>query len=133
MQKETDYSLKRLRKAFARLQEGAQMANTDLLRDGVVQRFEFTFELLWKTLKVFLEEKGVLAHTPKECLQQAFRLGWIGDDQVFVAMLEARNQMSHEYDESEAKKVFKQVKKRFIKPLQGLIHHLEALSKKKGK
>ena len=131
MRKEVDYSLKRFKKAFARLLEGVQMADTDLLRDGVVQRFEFTFELLWKTIKVSLEEKGVLAGTPKECLQHAFRLGWIKDDRVFVAMLEARNRMSHEYDEAEAKKVFKQVKKRFIKPIRSLIKHLETLARVK--
>lgn len=133
MPKEADYALKSLKKAFARMQEGLQMADSALSRDGVVQRFEFTFELLWKALKVFLEEKGIIVTTPKECLQQAFRLGWIQDDLIFVAMLEARNRMSHEYDESEAMKVFKEVRKRFIKPIRALIAHLDAERKRASK
>ena len=127
MREEVNYSLKRLKKAFGRLQEGAQQAGSDLARDGVVQRFEFTFELLWKTLKVHLEHKGVIAATPKDCLQAAFKLGWMPDDLVFLEMLEARNKMSHQYEEAEAQKVFKQIKKRFLKPIKSLIERLEGL------
>ena len=127
MQEEVKYSLKQLKKAFGRLQEGVQKANSDLQRDGAVQRFEFTFELLWKALKVNLEHKGVIATTPKDCLKAAFKLGWIADDVVYLAMLEARNKMSHEYDESEAQKVFKQIKKRFLKPIKTIVDRLENL------
>ena len=127
MKDEVKFSVKEFKKAFARLQEGVRRANSDLTRDGVVQRFEFTFELLWKTLKVILEDKGVIATTPKDCLQAAFRHGWIADDIVFVEMLEARNTMSHQYNEAEAQKVFKQIKKRFLKPIKTLLEHLESL------
>jgi uncharacterized protein with HEPN domain len=44
---------------------------------------------------------------------------------VFLDMLEARNKMSHEYDEAEAQKVFKQIKKRFLKPIKALLDRLE--------
>lgn len=127
MQEEVSYSLKKLKRAFRRLQEGVQTADSDLRRDGVVQRFEFTFELFWKTLRVILEDKGVLVRTPKECLQAAFKLGWINDDRVFLEMLEARNKMSHQYDEAEAKRVFGQIKKRFINPMKTLLARLESL------
>ena len=42
-------------------------------------------------------------------------------------MLKARNAMSHQHDESEAQKVFKQIKKRFLKPIKTLIDRLENL------
>ena len=128
MREEVKYSQKQLKKAFGQLQEGVRRANSDLTRDGVVQRFEFTFELLWKAIKVRLEEKGMIASTPKDCLQAAFKLGWISDDRVFVEMLKARNKMSHEYDEAEAQKVFKQIKKRFLKPIKTLLDRLENLA-----
>ena len=128
MREEVKYSLKQLKKAFRQLQAGILRANSDLTRDGVVKRFEFTFELVWKTLKVLLEEKGVLVNSPKDCLEAAFRRGWIADDLVFVEMLKARNAMAHEYDEAKAQKVFKQIKKRFIKPIKILLTQLDKLS-----
>ena len=118
---------KQFRKAFNRLDDGIVKTHSKLDRDGVLLRFRVTFELLWKTLKVNLEHKGVIATTPKDCLKAAFKLGWIVDDVVFLDMLEARNKMSHEYDEAEAQKVFKQIKKRFLKPIKTLLDHLENL------
>ena len=132
MQDEIHYALRQFKAAFRRLQEGVQVADSALLQDGVVQRFEFTFELLWKALKVLLEDQGIIALTPKDCLQAAFRQGWIEDERVFLQMLEARNKMSHEYDESEARKVFRQIKKRFLKPMRTLLERLDKIRRKKA-
>lgn len=47
-----EYSLKKLKDAYQRLEEGVKQAKDELDKDGVIQRFEFTFELLWKALKL---------------------------------------------------------------------------------
>jgi nucleotidyltransferase substrate binding protein (TIGR01987 family) len=70
----------------------------------------------------------VIVRAPKDALAEAFKLGWLADDLVFLEMLHARNQMSHEYDEAEARKVFRRIKKRFIKPLEKLLARLSTLS-----
>ncbi|MCE5329512.1 nucleotidyltransferase substrate binding protein [bacterium] len=44
----SEYSLEKLKNAFNKLADGAKIADDDLYKDGVIQRFEFTFELLWK-------------------------------------------------------------------------------------
>ena len=105
--------------------DGIVDTRSKLDRDGVLLRFRLTFELIWKALKVNLEQKGYIATTPKDCLKAAFKSGWITDDVIFLDMLEARNKMSHEYDESEAQKVFKLIKKRFLKPIKTLLDRLE--------
>jgi len=51
MKNELKYSFEKLKEALRRLNEGLKKAKDQLDRDGVIQRFEFTFELLWKTLK----------------------------------------------------------------------------------
>ena len=120
MREEVEFSVKKFRKAFSRLQEGVPQAKTDLVGR---RRSAFLLHLncFGRLLKVTLEDKGVFATTPKDRLQAAFRLR-ISDDVVFLEMLEARNKMSHQYDEAEGQKVFKQIKKRFLKTDQRSSH-----------
>ena len=114
MKEELEYSLKRLRGAFVKLKEGSASAKLELEIDGVIQRFEFTFELLWKTLRIFLKEQGVDAKTPKDCLKEAFRLGWLKEEQIFVQMLDDRNETSHVYEEKEAREIFARIKEKYV-------------------
>jgi nucleotidyltransferase substrate binding protein (TIGR01987 family) len=127
MKSEVGLSLQKLRRAVARLEEIVQRPNSDVIRDATIQRFEFTFELLWKTLKMFLEAQGILAKSPKEALQEAFRLRWIRKEEVFLSMLDARNLMSHVYDEKEARAVAKEIRQRFHRPLREVADQLARL------
>lgn len=125
MKNENKYAVKKLEKAFNRLDKGAQSAKGDLQKDGVIQRFEFTFELLWKTLKIFLEYKGVTAKTPRDCLKEAFRIDLINDEGTFLNMLEDRNLTSHIYDEETSEKIFKRIKKNYITAIKKVIESLK--------
>ncbi len=120
-------ALKKLAQSVKRLHEIARLKPSDVVRDATIQRFEFTFELLWKTLKLLLENRGVLADTPKAAIQQAFRLGWITNEKAYLRMLEARNKTSHIYDEEEAEQIFKQIRKTFIKPIQTTLAKLKTV------
>ena len=84
MKNPLDYSLGRFMDALDRLCKGAIEARDELDRDGVIQRFEFCFELLWKTLKIFLEDRGIEAKSPKESLKAALGQGWITDEDAFT-------------------------------------------------
>ncbi len=97
MEDELRYSYKKLKEAVKKLDEGIKEAKDELDRDGVIQRFEFTFELLWKTLKLFLDGEGIITKSPKEALKETFRYGLIKDENLFLDMLEDRNQTSHIY------------------------------------
>lgn len=125
MKKEVDYALKKFKNALERLREGAESAKTGLDRDGVIQRFEFTFELLWKGVKVCLEDKGIEAKTPKDCLKAAFRVGWIENEQIYLDMLEDRNKTSHLYDEPESEKIFQRIKTSYLGLMETLLRRLE--------
>ena len=114
MSKEIDLALEKLQKAFKQLEAGARQSKTDLQRDGVIQRFEFTYELLWKAFKVVLEDQGIKAITPKESFQMAFKKGYLFNEKVFLEMLKARNILSHHYSEEDSKKIFRDIKAIFI-------------------
>jgi hypothetical protein len=65
MKNELSYSLQKFNEAYNRLEEGIKIVTDELGEDGVIKRFEFTFELLLKTLKLFLEDRGILCKSPK--------------------------------------------------------------------
>jgi len=75
---------------------------SDLEKEGVVQRFEYTYELAWKTLKDYLEASGLVIApvTPKQVIKEAFAAKLLADGAVWVRMLDHRNLLSHTYDRS---------------------------------
>jgi nucleotidyltransferase substrate binding protein (TIGR01987 family) len=99
-----------LRKALARLRQALSAAENDLQRDAVIQRFEFTFEIAWKTAKAYLEFKGVDARSPKDTLREALSHGIIDDGNGWTQMIDKRNLTSHTYDEKLAVDVYAFVK-----------------------
>ncbi|SES87303.1 nucleotidyltransferase substrate binding protein [Anaerobranca gottschalkii] len=70
-----------------------------LEKEGLIQRFEYTFELAWKTLKDYLEINGVNANFPREVIKEAFRYNIIEDGEVWMDMLEKRNLLANTYDQ----------------------------------
>jgi nucleotidyltransferase substrate binding protein (TIGR01987 family) len=125
MQEEISYAVKKFKDSVQSLKEGIFQAQDELDKDGVIQRFEFTFELLWKTLKIFLEGEGIECLTPKECLKSAFRVGLIENEQIALDMLEDRNKTSHTYDKEESQKIFKKIEENYFPFIQGILNKLE--------
>jgi len=91
-------SLQNLQRAFLKLQDAVATPRTSpLVAEGTIQRFEFVIELFWKTLKRALEYEGRISKTPRESLKEAFQAGWIGNELVWLSMLDSRNLTSHLY------------------------------------
>jgi nucleotidyltransferase substrate binding protein (TIGR01987 family) len=88
-------------KAYNQLKDSVLIANdlSVLEKEGMIQRFEYTFELSWKTLKDYLESKAVVAKFPREVIKQAFHYEIISDGELWMDMLEKRNLIAHTYDE----------------------------------
>lgn len=130
---EVTYSLEKLEKAIVRLDEAVERARTEdeLIQDGAIQRFEFTFELLWKTLKVYFEFLGKNFSSPREVLKEAFRIGLITDEQTFLTMLTDRNICSHVYDFETTRKIFSQIDSKYLKGIKNLAQGLKKAMKEK--
>jgi len=103
------YSLDRLGQVANRLYEALQAKESDLKADAVIQRFEFTFELAWKTLKRVLLYEGEICTTPRQCLKAAYRIGLLDGEEPWLTMLEDRNLMAHIYDEQTALQIYRRV------------------------
>ena len=93
-----------------------------LYRDGLIQRFEFTFELAWKSLREYMEDQGVVLSvaTPRSVLKEAYSAGIISDPDTWIAALDSRNLTSHIYDEKTAVSIANRISTEFIRPLAAL-------------
>ena len=117
------------KKALGQLEEAIQMNSQDrLAQEGLIQRFEYTFELAWKCLQDLLQERGLVeVRGPKPVLQQAFQDGLVEDGVLWMEMLRARNEASHLYDEKVFLEIYGKTKDQFLKPLQDLNKKLSGL------
>ena len=99
-------------KALLRLKAALYSFDTlsELEQDGVVQRFEFTFELAWKTLQDYFTEQGYTdAKGPRNVIKQAAQDGLIDDGYLWLDMLQHRNELNHTYDETKSRQILDNV------------------------
>ena len=116
-----------LEKAIQRLQEALQEDSTDLVIDGVLHRFEFTFELAWKTMKDYLEYQGISDKigSPREVIKEAFSAGIIENGDIWIEMMLSRNLLSHLYDEDASRDIYEQIKKLYFNEIKKLENKLK--------
>jgi nucleotidyltransferase substrate binding protein (TIGR01987 family) len=109
-----------LEKAYKQLDEAMSRVEqlSNLEKEGLIQRFEYTFELAWKTLKDYLESQEVTAGYPREVIKSAFHYGLIKDGEVWMDMLEKRNLMAHTYDEARFKMAVDKIKDEYYDALK---------------
>lgn len=121
--------LEEFSKAVERLSEALAAPQNDLTRDAAIQRFEFSFELAWKTLKAYLEQQGSSAPNPRATLREAFAQGLIPselDADAWMLMLEDRNLTSHTYRQDLAQAIHSRIKQDHFARLRALAERLAA-------
>jgi len=99
--------LESFQKALLKFEEALNAEKTELNRDAAIQRFEFSYELMWKSIKKELNSLGLVCNSPKACFKEAFSQGWIQEETPWINMLSDRNLTTHTYDEELAQKVYK--------------------------
>lgn len=95
-------------------------------RDSAIQRFEFIFEIFWKSLKYFLDKEGIICRSPRSCIREFFTAGYLSEDEVRVLfqMIEDRNLTVHTYIEELAEEIFSHLTL-YEKILQDILKKLE--------
>ena len=106
---------RQFKQAHSRLKEAVGIEEeNDIKRDVVIKRFEFTYELLWKTYKKIARIQKLDYFNPKACFQFAFKSGLIKEEELFLEIIDARNKTTHVYSEEEAKKIYDFIKERVM-------------------
>lgn len=95
---------------------------------GLIQCFEYTFELAWKTVKDYLEAQGFTVKSPRQAIQTAFQSGLIADGHTWIDAMEKRNFMAHTYDEALAKEAEKLIREQYYPVIKALWLELAAVT-----
>ena len=97
-------------------------AENDIYQDALIKRFEFTFELGWKSLREFLLAQGYRLElpSPKGVFAFAYQEGILQDETLWLDMLESRNLTSHDYGRELSKEIADKISNRFCKALSDL-------------
>lgn len=116
-----------LKNAKTRLKEALEEEANDLAIDGVLHRYEFTFELAWKTLKDYLEYLGVQLDTgsPREIIKESFAHHLISNGEIWIKMMLARNSLSHLYDKENSRQIYYAIKNEYFAEIEKLVKFFE--------
>ena len=107
------------KRAYAQLEDAVKRylasPQDSLYRDGLIQRFEFTAELSWKSCREYLIDQGYAElNSPMSVMKTAYAAGVIDDQQGWIDLLHARNATSHIYSDKQADAVFQDITARFL-------------------
>lgn len=113
-------------KAIKRLNEAnvsyKKNSDDDIYQDALIKRFEFTFELAWKTLREFMTDQGYSLEilSPKGVFAFAYQEGILSDELLWLDMLESRNLTTHDYGHELSKSIADKISTRYCKELTKL-------------
>lgn len=126
-----DFKYMNLKKAYMKLKEVSDLydGKNDIIRDSLIQRFEFTYELTHKTLREFMKYLGVTLENsfPRTIFKKAYVNNLISDDKVWINLLEDRNSTSHIYNESLSDEVADRIVNKYVSAIGELVENLEKL------
>ena len=94
---------------------------------GLIQCFEYTFELGWKTMKDYLELEGFEVKSPRAAIQTAFQSQLIKDGHIWIDALQKRNLMSHTYDELTANEAEELIRTKYYGVIEELYQTLKEM------
>lgn len=122
-------------KAFKQLEDAVILSKDRFLskleEQGMIQAFEYTHELAWKTMKDFLEDKGNNGlFGSKDVTRAAFKLGLIENGEIWMDMIKSRNQTSHTYNEEIAVEIVNDIINHYFNTFMLLYEKLNRFKEK---
>ena len=121
------------KKAYGQLDSAMQLMNeqelTPLEKQGVIQTFEYAYELAWNALRDYLQWQGISGIVgSRDTLRESFGRGLLEDGEGWMAMLVDRNQTSHTYNEETAELILSNIRNRYHRLFRDLVEKLGQLA-----
>ncbi len=116
-------------------QEGNYSILNDLIKQGLIQSFEFTHELAWNVMKDYAAYQGnAEIRGSRDATREGFSMGLIENGDVWMEMVKSRNETSHTYDEDTASEIFEKVIYTYMPAFKSFQKKMEAIrSEEQGK
>jgi nucleotidyltransferase substrate binding protein (TIGR01987 family) len=123
--------LSNYKKALAQLGKFMEKKELNELEEqGLIQAFEYTHELAWKTLSDFLKNQGnVEIYGSKDTTREAFAIGIIEDGEIWMEMIKSRNLTSHTYNKQTTDEIVNAIQKGYYQAFTSLEKKLDELVK----
>ncbi len=103
----------------------------ELEEHGLIQSFEYNYELAWNTIKDFYEHQAETdIQGSRDAFRLAFKRGLIEEGEVWMDMIKSRNQTGHTYNKETAKKIIDDVLNRYYQVFLDLQEKLETFKAK---
>ena len=115
------------RRALSTFEEILAEPFSVIVRDAAVQRFEYTFEAVWKFIKQYLKDKeGIVCNSPKSCFKELFGLGLLTEEETVscLEMTDRRNDTSHTYKEEVARMIYRKLET-YTTLMNGLLNKMQ--------
>jgi nucleotidyltransferase substrate binding protein (TIGR01987 family) len=110
-------------RALKTLDEALSLPASVIVRDASIQRFEYSFEAIWKLLKLYLDRRhGIICNSPKQCFREAYGSGLLtlADAEVCLEMTDDRNLTAHTYVEAVAVRIHQRLPQ-YLGVMNGLL------------
>ncbi len=103
-------------KALAQLSKFIEKGELNELEiQGIIQSFEYTYELAWNVMKDFLKEKGNQnIFGSRDAITESYKLGLIANGDGWMNMFKDRNQTSHTYNEEVVNQIYKNITEHYF-------------------
>lgn len=137
-------------KAFQKLEEAVQKVKNefqitdenaispdafldDIIKEGLIQRFEYTHELAWNVMKDFLVHSGNSnIYGSRDATREAFAQGLIENGEIWMDMVASRNKTSHTYNEETADDIFLKIVHQYFEEFRKFKNRMNTLQQEKG-
>lgn len=105
-------------------------AITEILKEGLIQRFEYTHQLAWNVIKDYAEYQGNNEISgSRDATREAFKMGIISDAEGWMDMIKSRNETSHTYNEETANSIIGKIINHYHSLFIDFNQHMEVLCK----
>ena len=116
-------SYETFKKAYLKLKEFVETDNgTEKDRGAIINAYQYTFELFWKTLQRYMQQLEMLDELgPGNVIRTAFQYKIIDNGSTYMSMLKNRNLITHTYKEDVAEEIYSQIREEYIEELENFI------------
>ncbi len=111
MDKKLEQKIRQLNEALLTLKEVLAQEKNDFIRDSTIKRFEYSFELFWKCLRLYFLSEGEDIKSPKAVIRQLLIYEWLtpAETEQALQMADDRNLSVHTYDKETVDLLFQRI------------------------
>ena len=100
-------SIEYIREDYQNEEDNLDEVLDEMMKEGLIQRFEYTHELVWNVMKDYAYYQGnTEIGGSRDATREAFKMNLIKNGHLWMEMIQNRNRTSHTYDKETAEEIY---------------------------